>query len=399
MTDSDIENLINNGIINLKNDFSSIEYAFDNNLKVESKIFSILNDAIINEGNGAFNENDYQKAYYITLSICIKNSDYIHSNNLIQNYKRHVNEKDYQIWFYSYLILISGKRTLNYFLNNVNRLVDIINKFDDKDFVLLDITLTDLLLFYINEYNKQIGSNLMLGKLIVAFLKDLKNKCLCYNKLSSFMKTADALLADKDNICSNSKIINLTNDEQVIDVYEESGEIATNKQIEEQLPISKPNLKETIDLNMDLSNNRLVEVDKKLFNSVIYVVGALPKNSKDKYIQFAKQNGVNEKNLIFVGYDDCTNYAWDRKVKDNPNIIGIIIGAAPHKGKSIGKFDSIYNKFINEEGYPKVYECRSNSVDKRFKISFTNFKDNIINIIMDFYVLNGLKPKQVVDIA
>ncbi len=370
----------------LLKEFGNIEKAFDNKLKIDSKIYELLIENILDRKVLMLNLQNQNKAFYMAMYICLKYKDYNNSTNILNNYEICFKDKEYAQWYYYFKLLIKGKRMIYYYFDDTNRLFDNINKINKENYKHLDYALTDLFCYYVDCYNTN-RKRVEFGKQIIRLIDEISKKANCYNDLSFFVDFAKKIKEKEQCIINGEQIIfALENDNGKYIELDDNDEINSNE--EEKIPSNETqnDTENKNEVSIDLSKDK--DMLATLKNKYIYVVGGIRSKAKPNFIEYAKQIGFTPNHLVFVDYDECTNFAWDRKVKDNDDIIGIIIGATPHKGKSIGKFGSIIEKISNEKGYPRVYPCFANSSTKKYQISFEGFKNNIVQIIIDYNSLN-----------
>lgn len=103
----------------------------------------------------------------------------------------------------------------------------------------------------------------------------------------------------------------------------------------------------------------------------ILVVGAPQKMEKDLR-GAAKDKGIAPNRLVFVAYDDATNYRFD-DMEYQPTYCAILFGCVPHSARGRGGDASVIAHIErHRERYP---ECRRLTAGGKLKVTMTNFKE------------------------
>lgn len=296
-------------------------------------------------------------------------NDYIHSNNIMQLFKsvafinKNIRKSN---WFIRYEIIIYGRRTPLYFIDNPKILFNKIKSicsFEgesqkvEKQISRLSAAIESLFNYYwynfLSEDRSDKESELFREHFINNFAKE-------YKKLDK-----DTLPLDITNVF-NSFVDYIENPDKYIkpgvtyseyELWEEDDDVVVQKY---EMP-NQENQK-TVDVD-ELSPNEL----KFLNGKVIRFIGKLEKPSiKNKLRGISKRYGFEIE--MFDDYEKLTNIDFSN-MKYSKRISGIIVGPMPHKVKGIGNYSSCLEMFKSEPGYPPVFECYAG---EKLKITATS---------------------------
>lgn len=335
------------------------------NIEVIEKIYDelLLHDInAIPSTDRKIKQKYFSKLCHDLIQQYLKWNDYLHSNNIMQLFKSVAlcNESTKKpLWFIRYEILIYGKRTPLYFVNNPEILFDKINTIceSEKEIQIerLELAIESLFNFYRNMFLKD-GSN-----------EEDRNSFIHYFK-SNFVDTYDEV--DKElfseeiisiidsfieYVYNPSKFIEpgLSNEE--FEVWEEEDEKIIEKVKEVTVSTSQNTKKEEI-------TTQSIEIDElpkgelqNLKGKTIRFIGALNKSSiKNKLIGISKEYEFEVE--LYDDYEKITNMDFS-KMRYSNRISGIIAGPMPHSIKGMGSYSSGLEMLKNEPGYPPVVEC------------------------------------------
>ena len=126
--------------------------------------------------------------------------------------------------------------------------------------------------------------------------------------------------------------------------------------------------------NISIFNNEESFSYCDLETAQILVVGQL--NIKIKDVNgICKSLGIEPDRLVYVPYDEVTNYPFDNLRYSN-RYSDVIFGATPHKGNGIGDNSSIITMLENnQERYPKVIRAMDSN---GLKLTKTSLKEALM---------------------
>ena len=120
-------------------------------------------------------------------------------------------------------------------------------------------------------------------------------------------------------------------------------------------------------------------------NSQILIVGNLNIQIKDVN-GICKNLGIDPNRLVYVSYDEATNYPFDNLRYSN-KYSDIIFGAIPHKGKGIDGFSSIITYLeSNASEFPNVIRATNSN---ELNLNKTQIKNALIKTRFYKEVLEG----------
>lgn len=148
-------------------------------------------------------------------------------------------------------------------------------------------------------------------------------------------------------------MLNYTELEEIIDKFREELTLA-NRSGEEELENFLSNH------NIEFSKEEQSFPYCDINSSQILVVGQL--NVKKKDVEgICKDIGLDPDRLVYISYDDATNYHFDN-LRFSNRYSDIIFGSVPHKGSGIGDSSSIITYLEkNKEEFPNVIRAKNSN--------------------------------------
>ena len=295
-------------------------------------------------------------------------NDYIHSNNIMQLFKSvafrsESNQKPG--WFVRYEIIIYGRRTPLYYIDNPKVLfskiaaICTLDKANQKD--KLSAAIGSLFNYYKNNFLSGQVSNgdkeLFKEHFRNIFAKEYKNvdKSLFPSDVTYVFDTFIDYIDNPDKFVEPG----ITNTE--FELWDEDEEFVVQKveSLEQEPAVAKPEETKNIIHEPEykaIDVTKLPERELKYLNGkVIRFIGALNKPSiKSKLHGISKQYGFEVE--MFDDYDKIANMDFS-KMRYSNRISGIIAGPMPHKIKGMGGYSSGLEMLKSESGYPPVFEC------------------------------------------
>ena len=127
--------------------------------------------------------------------------------------------------------------------------------------------------------------------------------------------------------------------------------------------------------NINISKKECIFSYIDVRNSQILVVGNLNIKHKD-IVGLCKDIGIEPERLVFVSYDEATNYPFD-SLRYSNKYSDVIIGATPHKGRGIGDCNSIitYLQSTPEE-FPKFIIAEDSN---GLNLNKTTLRNSLLN--------------------
>lgn len=298
----------------------------------------------------------------------LKWNDYVHSNNIMQlfkNYALSINLKKKPGWLIRYEIIIYGRRTPLYFIDNpkilFGKITSTCSTNKTPQIAKLSAAIESLFNYYKNNFlSGQVShedKELFKTHFKDIFAKEYKNvdKSLFNPDIVSVF---DSFIDYVDNP-NKFAVPGITNTE--IKLWDEDEELVIQKveNLKQEPAIIKPKEKEN---NLHEPEFKAVDVTelperelKYLNGKVIRFIGALRSSSiKNKIQGISKKYGFEVE--IFDDYDKISNMDFS-KMRYSNRISGIIAGPMPHKIKGIGDYSSGLEMLRSEPGYPPVFEC------------------------------------------
>ena len=304
-------------------------------------------------------------------------NDYIHSNNIMQLFKSVAfKSKSSQKpgWFIRYEIIIYGRRTPLYFIDNPKilfdkiRLICVLDKTNQIDKI--SAAIESLFNYYKHNFlSNQINhedKELFKKHFKDIFAKEYKN----VDKSSFPLDVISVFDAFIDYVEDPIKFVEpgITNTE--FDLWDEDEEFVIQKLEckKQETSVVKPEEKKNIVSEPEFKAVDVTELPERelryLNGKVIRFIGALNKPSiKSKLHGISKQYGFEVE--MFDDYDKIANMDFS-KMRYSNRISGIIAGPMPHKIKGMGSYSSGLEMLKSESGYPPVIECLAG---KKLKIT------------------------------
>lgn len=278
-------------------------------------------------------------------------NDYVHSNNIMQLYKDTVLVSE-QIkkptWFIRYEIVIYGRRTPLYFIDNPRALFDRMNIVFSRAKDIQNTKMTGAVVSLCNYYSVNFLSKNVSAedkKLVIFHINNFFAKEYALTDKSLFTDEVKKAISDIIDYAKNpSAYIMPGIPVNTVDLWDEDDE-------EEELkptPYIPQNVEPVID-----SDNKL----KYLEDKTIKFVGNI-KNSLVEKIQYWAKH-YHFKADITSDYDRIKNIDF-RKFRYSDKYAAIIAGPMPHSVKGKGDYSSGLEMIKNEPGYPPIFECITN---------------------------------------
>lgn len=291
-------------------------------------------------------------------------NDYVHSNNVMQLYKDTIlisAQTKRPSWFIRYEIIIYGRRTPLYFIDNPQALFSRINEILSRGNALQTTKLigavTSLCNYYgVNFLSKNISE--VDKNFVISHIKDIFAKeyaafdkaCFPQEIKKSFQDIID-YAQDPENYnrpgISANAIVQWDEDDEET---EHTPEIPSVAQVEAETQTKKA--------------GELKWLDGK----TIKFMGDI-KSSLVAYIKFLA-NKYNFEADITSDYAKIKNLDF-RKFRYSDKYAAIIAGPMPHSVKGKGSYSSGLEMLKNEPGYPDVFECILNDNPTNDKLKIT----------------------------
>ena len=361
-------------------DYNSIELEFQKDNSCLNKLY----EDVISTGPDAFSSyEEYSKVICFLVNNYVCYNDYLHSNNLLQAFRINSNEKGISIsncdWYRYYSIKIYSKRSIKYYLDNPQFFWEAVYKLSGSstsDYTeRLDNLLVDTLEFYKSEYVNY-----------PEFLHDSMVKFVNYYFINKqYSPTVTAHLKEL------RKLVAKSTQKEVEEIYNDLpsqtiGEIElpsnVSKLSEEYKNYLADKAKEE-DLFGDII---LSDEDRK---KVIMVVGDDPFLHNTKVIfGIGKEYNISKEQFEFYTDYDKIKQDGERIVSKTQyrkdKYIGIIFGSNPHSTSGNEGASSLIAKVSSEPGFPYYVVCRQNNDSGKPKITKTNFKNALRDIILKY---------------
>lgn len=343
ITPSDLENLT---------DVSTVE-----------KIYSEL----MTHGLDSFRTTEQSLQSKVFSKIChnlirqyVKWNDYIHSNNIMQLYKDMVlisNQDIKPSWFIRYEIIIYGRRTPLYFIDNPHALFDRMKTIKSRGNETQTTKLSNAVVSLCNYYSSNFLSQNALDvdkNLFVSHINDYFAKCYALTDTTLFQEEEKKAIEDIIDYGQNPMayiIPGVSANELDLwdakDAEDESIAIGCTHQ------------------SAHCESGTNAEL-KNLEGKTIKFIGDI-KNSLVSYINWlSKTYGFTAE--VLSDFEKLTNTNF-RKFKYNDKIAAIVAGPMPHSIKGMNGYSSGLEMMRTEPGYPPVFECIANDKLKITKTS------------------------------
>lgn len=327
-----------------------------NNLTDSSNLDRIYNE-LMAHGLDSFRTTDRSLQNKVFSKICheliqqyIKWNDYVHSNNIMQLYKDIILVSDQVIkpsWFIRYEIIIYGRRTPLYFVDNPHALFNRINAINMRANEAQTIKLTKAVVSLCNYYNSNFLSQTTASddkRMFVSHIND---------KFAKYYASIDKTILQEEAKKAISDMIAYANNPSA---YITPG-IAVNefdlwnaKDVEDEQKTSQ-------DIQRDASEDDLNSELKNLKGKTIKFIGGIQSSLVMHINKLAKQYDFTAD--ISADFDKLTNMNF-RKFRYNDKISAIIAGPMPHSIKGMNGYSSGLEMMRAEPGYPPVFECIAN---------------------------------------
>ena len=345
-------------------------------LKDITNIEKIYEELMLN-GVNAIPSQDKKEKSIIFSKLChdliqqyIAWNDYIHSNNIMQLFKSVASitqSSQKPGWFIRYEIIIYGRRTPLYFIDNPKILFDKITSICSlkKENQITKVSAAIESLF--NYYKYNFLSDQVNPEDRELFKKHFKNifakEYLATCKDSFPTAISNVFDAFVDYVNDPQKFIepSITHTEFALWDEEEDFVIQKIDNKPQETTVTKSSDKNNSSptpefKKVDISELPVNELDF-LKGKVIRFIGSLQKPSLRRYVQDLSKKYEFEAE-IFDDYNKLPNIDFST-MKYSSRISGIIVGAMPHKAKGSGNYSSIIEMLQSEPGYPPVYKCYS----------------------------------------
>lgn len=314
-------------------------------------------DELFSHGLNAFRTATNDSKIKVFSKIClglikqyVEWNDYIHSNNIMQLYKDTVLVSDRvkkPSWYIRYEIIIYGRRTPLYFIDEPRALFDRMDAVFSSRKETQTTKLTGAVINLCNYY----GANFLSThtspddkKLFVAHINDCFAKEYAETDKTAFPNEVRQAIKDIVDYAENpSSFIRPGIPISVVDIWDEDDEIGNGN----DGALTSP------DAPDDDSENELKYLDGK----TIKFIGDIKNSVIDKIKYWASKYGFEAD--ITSDYDKITNLDF-RKFRYSNKYAAIIAGPMPHSVKGKGNYSSGLEMLKNETGYPDVFECITN---------------------------------------
>ena len=295
-------------------------------------------------------------------------NDYIHSNNVMQLFKSvafNGNTNQKPGWFIRYEIIIYGRRTPLYFIENpavlFGKIIAACGQSKAEQHERLVAAVESLFNYYKHNFlsptvsteDKELFSLQFKSIFVKEYQKSDRNRF-----PHSIKSVFDAFVEYVENPekfvepgLTQEEFILWDEDEDSIIVKETACNEPTRTSITGTV-ISRES--EQILKKVEIQNLPNSEL-KYLRGKTIRFIGALNKSSiKNKLHGISKQYGFVVE--MYDDYDKIANMDFS-KMRYSNRISGIIAGPMPHKIKGMGSYSSGLEMLRSEPGYPPVFEC------------------------------------------
>ena len=365
-------------------DYNSIEIEFQKDNSCLNKLY----EEVISTSPDAFSSyEEYSKVICFLVNNYVCYNNYLHSNNLLQAFRINSNEKGEIIsgcdWYQYYSIKIYSKRSIKYYLDNPQIFWETVYKLtgsSSSEYIeRLDNLLVDTLEFYKSEYVNY-----------PEFLHDSMTKFVRYyfaNKkysptITAHLNELKMLVASRnqkevEKIYFDLPSQNIEDIELPINISEKSKEYKELLKIVEANKENEGNLFGDIALSDEDSKKTIMVVgdDPFLHNTkIIYGIGKEYNISKEQFEFYTDYDKIKQDGERIVSK---TQYRKDK-------YIGIIFGSNPHSTSGNEGASSLIAKVSSEPGFPYYVVCRQNNDSGKPKITKTNFKNALRDIIIKY---------------
>ncbi len=292
----------------------------------------------------------FSKTCYDLIRHYVEWNDYIHSNNVMQLYKNTVLSSDRTkrpAWFLRYEIIIYGRRTPLYFIDDPRALFDRINIILSRAKDIQTAKLTGSVVSLCNYYNANFLSQNVSTEdknLLISHINNFFAKQYAVTDKSLFPEEVKKAISDIIDYAKNpaAYIMPGVSVKELVLWDEEDDE----EEVAKPIPYIPPQ-----DAGgTGKSGNELEYLDGK----TIKFIGSI-KNSLIAHIKWLSKT-YNFEADITSDYDKITNLDF-RKFRYNDKYAAIIVGPMPHSVKGKGDYSSGIEMLKNEPGYPDVVEC------------------------------------------
>ena len=309
-------------------------------------------------------------------------NDYLHSNNLLQNFRTHClnSRTPFPSWYHYFSIKIYSKRSIKYYLDNPSKFWEVVYKLSgltSDDYIeRLDNLIVDTLEFYKKEY---INYPEFLHDSIERFIRYYKSEKPYSSQTTEHINELNTLIKSKDknkvqDIYNSLKSQNILDDEALENVGGNEALTVLEKVIESEE--DEENLYGDIRLSPEDSKKKILIVGDDPFvhkKSIIEGIGKTYGVNKDQFEYFDDYS-----KLKTEGEKIINRTQWNEKY------IGIIFGSVPHKTTGNGDDSSIIAKCTSTAGFPTVVVCRQNNKSGKPKITASSFKNALRQIILAY---------------
>lgn len=329
-----------------------------NNSADASQVASIYEELMLNGieavqvNNGRSKEENCSQVCFLLVKKYIAWNDYIHANNIMQLCKAlfSFNEKRKKpLWFVRYEIIIYGRRTPLFFINNpqclFEKILYILNESKRKDTV-------DKLLAALKSLFDYYAVN-FLDKGINAFERE------------EFTRAVESEFKTKYNESYSNKLpVDIQKViKEFIDFIEKPEVFAKPGIANEEVKIWDEEDDESIIAEHDKVKAEDFDDDSlsKIKGKKIKFIGGIKKSVKEKLLFWGKRF---EFSIDFWDdYEKITNRDFT-SLRYSRQVDAIIAGPMPHSIKGMGDYSSGLEMLKSESGYPPVFECLSSELLK-----------------------------------
>ena len=314
-------------------------------------------------------------------------NDYIHSNNIMQLFKNiafKTQSSPKPGWFIRYEIIIYGRRTPLYFIDNPKILFDKITAIcaskKDNQTEKLSAAIVSLFNYYKHNFLSE-QADYGDKELFKKHFKDIFAKE--YKAIDKTHFPADIFSvfdAFVDYVNDPQKFIEPSITTTEFELWDEDEfvipKVENDKQENE---ITKRKEKENVPPKTEFKKVDVAELPTQKLGSLkgklIRFIGALNKSSiKNKLQWLSKQYDFEVE--IFDDYNKFPNMDFT-KMRYSNRISGIIAGPIPHKTKGCGNYSSVIEMMQSEPGYPPLVKCYAGN---KLKITATSLLNALLEL-------------------
>lgn len=315
-------------------------------------------------------------------------NDYIHSNNIMQLFKSvafKTQSSPKPGWFIRYEIIIYGRRTPLYFIDNPKILFDKITAIcaskKDNQIEKLSAAIVSLFNYYKHNFLSE-QADYGDKELFKKHFKDI---------FAKEYKAIDKTHFPVDIISVFDSFVDYVNDPQKFiepsitttefQLWDEDDEyviqkVENNKQENE---ITKRKENENVPPKTEFKKVDVAELPAQKLGSLkgklIRCIGAFNKPSIKNKLQWLSKKYDFEVE-IYDDYDKFSHMDFT-KMRYSNRISGILVGSIPHKTKECGNYSSAIEMMLSEPGYPPVVKCYASN---NLKLTATSLLNGLLEL-------------------